>query len=170
MIVTALLVRWANGWHDVTDDVAVGVHGRKEAMLSLGGAQSIAQAEQIAKSQLEIFADPRTEIGCDIAPNGDHDEPYVDFVAGDFIICPDVPGRGATRNQVQAITVTMDDDGHVTCALDVRDILLDDRERFDEAISKMTNGTLGGESKVAQPANLGYFINITNNYYDDGGA
>lgn len=155
MIVTALLVKWSNGWHEIARPAAIAAHGRKEGLLGLGAVQSLAEVATVAGRQLEIFGDPRTEIACDLAPVDAGDTPYVAFGVGDTVMVPDVGGRPPSRERVQAITVAMDDDGIVTYAPELRDALLDERERFAEAITKMANGTLGGESKVGTPTNMG---------------
>jgi hypothetical protein len=150
MIVTALLVRWGGGWHDVTSPAAVAAHGRKEAALGLGAATSLAEVETVANQQLVIFGDPRTEIALDLFPRSDDDLPFVAFDVADRITVPDRDGT-EVRERVQAITATMDGDGKVTYAVDLRDVLLDEQERFAESLTKMANGTLGGDSRVAQP-------------------
>lgn len=151
MITTALLVRWGNGWHDVASDAAVLAHGRKEAALGLGAAQSLAEVDTVARQQLAIFGDPRTEIACDLAVRSDSERPFVAFGTADRVAVPDLPGRPPANQRIQAITATMDDEGVVTYAVELADVLLTERERFAESIKKMANGTLGGDSKVAQP-------------------
>jgi hypothetical protein len=151
MITTALLVRWTGGWHDVGSAAGIAAHGRKEAALGLGASQDLGEVNTVANQQLAYFADPRTEIAADLAPRDDTDTPFVAFATADRVMVPDLPGRPASRERIQAITASMDDDGRVTYAVELRDVLLDERERFDESIKKMANGTLGGDSKVAQP-------------------
>jgi hypothetical protein len=151
MIVTALLVRWENGWHEVNYPPGIAAWGRKEGTLGLGASKSITEVDTVSTQQLVYFADPRTEIAIDLMPRNAADTPIVAFNTADRIVVPDTPGRPPTREQVQAITATMDDDGRVTYAVELRDVLLDERERFAETLTKMANGTLGGDSKVAQP-------------------
>jgi hypothetical protein len=150
MIVTALLVRWGGGWHAVTSAAAVAAHGHKEAALGLGAATSLAEVETVSTQQLNIFGDPRTEIAIDLFPRTDDDRPFVAFDVADRITVPDRAG-GPVQERVQAITATMDGDGRVTYAVDLRDVLLDEQERFAESLTKMASGTLGGDSRVAQP-------------------
>lgn len=151
MIVTALLVRWTEGWHEVINAAGIAATGRKEGMLGLGAVTSLTEVETVTKEQLNYFADPRTEIGADVAPIGTADTPFVAYRTGDSIVVPDLPGRPASAQRVQAITATMNDDGRVTYAVELNDVLLDERERFAETLTKMANGTLGGWSKVGQP-------------------
>lgn len=162
MITTALLVRWFNGWHDVTSAAGVAAHGRKEAALGLGASQDLNEVNTVANQQLVYFADPRTEIACDLFPIGNADTPYVAFACADRLVVPDVPGRPASKETVQAITVTSDDDGRVTYAVELRDVLLDERERFAETLTKMANGTIGGTSRVGQPVSTVASINQPN--------
>lgn len=151
MIVTALLVRWIDGWHDVTDAAAVGRWGRKEAMLGLGAVEALSEVETVSREQLRIFGDPLTEISCDTFPVGEPDTPYVAYQTGDMVTVPNRVGLPAVAERVQSITVTMDDNGRVTYATELRDVLMDERERFSETLTKLANGSLGGYSKVAQP-------------------
>lgn len=154
MIVTALLVRWTGGWHDVTDAGAVTRWGRKEAMLGLGAVEELSEVETVSREQLAIFGDPLTEISCDTLPVGEPDTPYVAYRPGDTVTVPNRAGRPPVPERVQSITVTMDEDGRVTYATELRDVLMDERERFAENLTKLANGSLGGYSKVAQPFNL----------------
>lgn len=153
MIVDALLTRWASGWSEVNRPDAIAVHGRREGFLSLGAVASRDEMTTIATQQLAVFGDPRTEIAADLVPVGNNDTPYVGFDMGDRILVPDLPGRSLSRERVKAITVAVDNDtGVVSYAPELRDPLLDERERFEDNLNKMTHGTLGGDSKVASPA------------------
>jgi hypothetical protein len=150
-IKTALLVKYGDGWAEVTAPDSIARWGRREGLLGLGATESLDEVNRVAGQQLVIFGDPRTEIGVDLVPTSPDDTPYVGFRVGDSLTVPDIPSRPPAAERVQAITVTMDDDGVITYAPELRDVLLDDRERFAEAIEKMANGTLDGESKVGQP-------------------
>jgi hypothetical protein len=151
MIVTSLLVKWSEGWHEVASLTGIAMWGRKEATLGLGAAQSVDEVNTVGTQQLTIFADPRTEIACDVAPRTEAETPIAGYTAGDTIIVPDRTGQPPIRERIQAITATVDEDGRVTYAVELRDVLLDEQERMAESIAKMANGTLGGDSKVAQP-------------------
>jgi hypothetical protein len=151
MITTALLVRWTNGWHDVTSAAAVAAHGRKEAALGLGASQDLNEVNTVSAQQLAIFGNSRTEIACDVFPRTDAETPFIGYSTADRITVPDVPGRPPSNERIQAIGATMDEDGRVTYAVELRDVLLDERERFAQVLTKMANGTLGGDSRVAQP-------------------
>lgn len=154
MIVTALLVRWMGGWRDVTDDAAVTRWGRKEAMLGLGAVEETSEVDTVSREQLAIFGDPLTEISCDTLPVGEPDTPYIAYRPGDTVIVPNRAGLPPAPERVQSITATMDDDGRVTYATELRDVLMDERERFAENLTKLANGSMGGNSKVAQPTNM----------------
>lgn len=154
MIVTALLVRWMGGWHDVTDAEAVTRWGRKEAMLGLGAVEELSEVETVSREQLVIFGDPLTEISCDTFPVGEPDTPYIAYRPGDTVTVPSRVGLPPAPERVQSITVTMDDDGRVTYATELRHVLMDERERFAENLTKLANGSIGGYSKVAQPMNM----------------
>lgn len=131
---------------------AITAYGRKEAFLALGAVQARDEMTTVSTQQLAIFGDPRTEIAADLEHVDDTDTPYVAFGIGDRVTVPDIPGRGPSLERVTSITVAVDENGHVTYAPELRDPLLDERERFVETVTKMANGSLGGDSKVATPA------------------
>jgi hypothetical protein len=152
VIVTSLLVRWNNGWSEVTRPDAIAAHGRKEAFLALGAVQARDEMTTVSTRQLAIFGDPRTEIAADLEHVDESDTPYVAFGVGDRVTVPDIPGHSPSLERVTSITVAVDENGHVTYAPELRDNLLTERERFAETVTKMANGSLGGDSRVATPA------------------
>lgn len=147
MSTSVLLVRWHGGWHEVDS----GLPDRREALLGLGAVQSVGELERIANRQLDVFSDQRTEITVGLAPVDDTDTPYLAFTTGDTVTVPDEAGA-PTSERVMAITVTEDEEGIVTFVPVMRDVILDEQARFAQAIKKMSNGTIGGHSKVATPA------------------
>lgn len=168
-----LLIRWQNGWYEVTDttgftpDMFVGtseglfnyelwvdapVH--REAMLSLGSQQDVATIRRIGFDQLGIFANPRTEISCDVAPVDPADTPYLGYRPGDKITVPDIDGT-PTLERVMAITVTENEDGEPSYATELKDVILTEQERWKTAVDKMANGSVAGESNVASPPTHG---------------
>lgn len=150
MITNALLIRWSGGWAERVNAASVTTHGRREAVLGLGAVQSIDEVYRIADEQLEIYASPREQISADIEPMSDTDTPYLGFTVGDTITVPDSTGTPSAE-RVIAITVSEDEDGHVTYAPELHDVILGMQERFGQNLKKLANGTLRGDSKVAQP-------------------
>lgn len=154
-----LLCRWAGGWHEVVDAASVATYGRRVALLGLGAVHSIAEVERIAGEQLGIYADPRTAISADHVPvewsaeDGSTDMPYWDFGVGDSIHVPDIDGVSSVE-RVVAITVAMDEDGVVTYSPELKDVILGQQERWEQATKKMSDGTMRGDSKVATPTGL----------------
>jgi hypothetical protein len=148
-VINALLVRWSNGWHEIA--VAPGAGGRCEAMLGLGAVQSISELERVAGQQLGIYAQTRVAIAADFTPRDATELPYLSYGVGDVITVPAMAG-GTAQERLISLTVNEDDDGMVTFAPEMKDVLLSRAEKFDQAIKKMSDGTLGGTSKVAQPA------------------
>ncbi len=146
-MITALLVRWSGGWLEVTDAPGIEAYGRREALIGLGAVQSTAEAERVARQQLAIYATPRTAI--QVAPVDTATVPLL----GDRVTVPDIDGTPVLE-RVMSRTFTEDDDGLVTFAADVRDVILADRERWEQALKKMSDGTLRGDTKVATPASL----------------
>lgn len=173
MIANRLLVRWSFGWYEVTDttgftpdmfvDPGLPTSGIfndelwidapviQEAMLSLGASQDMAGMLMLARGQLDIFANPRTEIGADLAPVDETDTPYLAFRVGDKVTVPDIDGNPVVE-RVRALTVTEDENGEPSFAPELKDVLLTDQERWQANLTKMANGTVSGQSKVATPA------------------
>lgn len=153
MIVNTLLIRWAGGWREVAVAESTTTHGRREALLGLGALQSTAEVDRVAAGQFAVYANPRTEINIDLAEVDDDDRPYFGFGVGDTINVPDIDGTMAAE-RVVGLTASLDDDGRVTYAPDLKDVILTAQERARQNDQKMTAGSLGGDSKVAQPAAL----------------
>lgn len=156
-MITAFLVRWAGGWHEVTDDTAVALHGRHEALLGLGALASVDEVERVARLQLDLFARSRVEIAAEVWPRHDDERPFVGYHVGDTIEVPGLSGA-LTRERVTAVTVAEDDDGVVTYAPELKDVLLTQAERLEQGLKKMADGTVRGQSSVAQPIGT---INLT---------
>lgn len=109
-VVNALLVRWSEGWLEVEDAASILAHDRHEDFLSVGDAQSAAEAERVAVAVLAVRAWPSEETVVGIEPDGDGDVPYLDFGVGDVITVPDSSGV-PTLCRVVGITVTADEEG-----------------------------------------------------------
>jgi hypothetical protein len=172
MIANRLLVRWSFGWYEVTDttgytaemfanpgtvdagilDLSLWIDAPvvQEATLSLGSSQERDGMLMLARGQLSIFANPRTEIGADLAPVDETDTPYLSFRVGDKVTVPDIDGT-PTVERVMALTVTESEDGEPSYAPELKDIILTDQERWQANLDKMANGTVSGQSKVASP-------------------
>lgn len=143
------LVRWAGGWNQVPDTS----WDSPEATLALGAQQSHSEITRIASAELANVADVRSEISAEIIPTGTGDCPVLDFGVGDTIVVPDWDGT-PVRVRVLSIGGNLDENGRLSWAVELKDRLLDERERAEQAMKKMDNGTLRGTSKVATPAGL----------------
>lgn len=151
-MINAFLVRWFGGWAEVRDDAAIAASGRTEALLGLGAVQSVAEVDRVARKQLAVYADVRTQIRAGLAPRDEADTPYLSFLVGDTVLVPDETGT-ATRERVIALTVAQDDaTGDITFAPELKDVLLSQAERAEQTLKKMADGTVRGDSKVATPA------------------
>jgi len=142
-VINSLLVRWSGGWAQVEDAGSVSAIGRREALLGLGAAQSLGEVERIARIQLGIYSDARTQVTA--APVTD-----VYPALGDRVTVPDADGTPVAE-RVLARTFSEDDNGTVTFAAEILDVILSEAERTEQAIKKMSDGTLRGDSKVATP-------------------
>lgn len=150
MAINALLVRSLTGWSEVFRSTG---SFRREACLGLGAQQSPEEAARIANAQLDIYAAPRTEIAADVKPRDATEMPFMAYRPGDYIVAPDWDG---TRNDERVLSVgcAMDDNGMITFSVELKDRILGERERTEQALKKMVNGTLRGNSKVATPTAL----------------
>lgn len=149
-MINAVLVRWAGGWHEVVDAASVTAYGRQGGLLSLGAVQSIQEVERIAVAQLEAYANPRASITLDMVPLNVTDRPYPGFLVGDTITVPDRDGT-PVQERVIALTVSQDENAQVSYAPELGFPELAQSDRHEQALKKMSEGTLRGESKVAQP-------------------
>jgi hypothetical protein len=150
MPIGVLLVRWVGGW---TEAVAASITNRREACLGLGAQQSEAEAIRIAHTQLDTFGEPRTQAAIDPRPMSPADTPWLAYRVGDYVIAPQWDGTD-TDQRVLALGASVDDNGQLTFTADLHDRILGDRERAEQALKKMSNGTLRGNSKVATPAGM----------------
>jgi hypothetical protein len=148
MPVNALLVRWVGGW----TEVARGGR-RREACLGLGAEQTYDEARRIANVQLDNLADPRTEVAVDPKPRDETELPFLAFRPGDFISAADWDGAMAEQ-RVLSLGCAVDDNWMITYSIELHDRILGERERTEQAMKKMTNGTLRGSSKVATPTGM----------------
>jgi hypothetical protein len=145
---TVLLVRWARGWHEVVNTGAVATLGRAEDSLALGAQETLAEVERVARAQLAQVA--REAIEVDLVPTAPADTPYTGFMVADTVTVPTTTGADATE-RVVALTVAEDENGHLTWAPELRDLILSQQERFEQAIAKMGRGAMSGTSSVASP-------------------
>lgn len=111
-VTNALLVRWAQGWLEVTDAASITAHGRHEDFLSAGDANTPQEAQRVAEALLARIAWPSETITIAIeAGLGSADTPYTDFVTGDVITAPDHTGTPTTW-RVKGFTVSEDAAGN----------------------------------------------------------
>jgi len=150
MPVNVLLCRWIGGWREVRHEASIATYGRREALMGLGAIQSPQEVDRVAGEQLAIFADQRTAIAADLEPMGVADRPYRAWNVGDTITVPNY-GGGTISQRVRALTGSEDDNGEITYSPELGDLILETQERHEQAIKKMADGTLDGESPVATP-------------------
>ena len=153
MPTNVFLVRWKDGWHEVVDPASLAAHPRHEAFLALGSLQSIPEVDRVAGMQLSVVAYPRAAIAADHDPMSVADRPYRSYNVGDIITVPDY-GSGKSGQRVRSISGAEDDDGEVTYSPELGDLILEEQERMLLAVKKMSDGTLEGESAVAQPTRV----------------
>lgn len=150
MPTTSLLVRYNGGWTTVEDAAAVTAYGRIQARLDLGAIQTEAEAIRVATRELSYLTDVRTQFT--VTQDDDTDTtlanfPYLAYTPGDTIT---VPGTDLTptAERVFAITIEEDDNGNLTAIPELKDLILDAAERFEQDIRKMNQGALGGATSA----------------------
>jgi len=146
-----MLVRWVGGWSEVSRGPSITDFGRVEGLLGLGAVGSQPEMYRVAAGQLDVYQNPREEIDTGLEPVDDTDSPYLAFLVGDTVT---LPGRefGTLTERCVEIAVNEDNStGRATLNPTFKDVVLNAQERFSQSIKKMTNGTLGGTSKVATP-------------------
>jgi hypothetical protein len=148
MTTTVLLVRWGHGWHEVVDEAAIGTLGRSEAALALGAQEFLAEVIRVATGQLG--QEPREAIEVDLVPTAPSDTPYSAFGVGDVVSVPNSAGV-TTGERVVSLTVAEDENGFLSFAPELRDVILTQQERFEQAIARMGRGAMAGTSSVATP-------------------
>jgi hypothetical protein len=150
VLVNALLVRWANGYHETEDAASIAEHGRYEGFLSLGAVQSTDEVERIAAAYFARFAAPTVTTTVGVEPTGADDVPFADWSVADYVTAPNEDGD-ATSLRVLSLAVTEDDEGNpiYTPELDSLGELYE--QQLERWLSRMANGTLGGSSASASP-------------------
>lgn len=149
MPTNALLGRWSGGWVEAVDAAAVAAQGRREAFVSVGAAQTAAEATAILVAQLADLAKVREGVTVETDPV-DAAYPYLTYLVGDTIDVAD-EALALQPTRVNAISMTEDDDGEVTWAPEAGDLLLGEAEAFNAALKKMANGTLSGRVAASTP-------------------
>lgn len=136
MPTTVALVRWSGGWHEVVDAAGLAASGRKEAMLSLGAQQSIAEVERVAGRELSgAFARAREQLTAEHRPASVTERPYVGYQPSDMVTADNFDGT-PTLFPVIGMAVSEDDDGQLTFVPAIGDVIvgiedLQEQLRFD---------------------------------------
>lgn len=138
-----MLTLYNGGWLERTK----GNELRIEATLGLGALPSPQEAAKWADSQLDIYGTARDEIAVAVEPASEADTPYLAYRVGDTV------GFQALEERVMQMAVAIGPDGHVTFAPTLRNVLLTDQERIDQAVNRFSKGALRGDSQVATPIN-----------------
>jgi hypothetical protein len=156
-LTNALLVRWANGFTEVTDAASIAEHGRKEGFLALGNVQSEETAERICEALFAKLAQPQVATTMAILPTGVGDQPWLDWFVADFLNAPD-DEAGVSSQRVRALTTSADDEGNPIHVPELRDQVEDESERVHRWLKRLANGALGGATHQPAPAQAGIGI------------
>lgn len=141
-----LLVQYQGGWRLVDEAGADDV--RRCEPLGLGSYRNPVMVDTIGVQELSRYKREREQIVAGVYPHTLIHEADI----GDRVTVPRFDGSTASE-RIVGWSIDEDRDGVVTVAPELKDVLLGIEERFDETLKKMSNGTLGGTSRVAQPIN-----------------
>jgi hypothetical protein len=150
-ITNALLIRYRDGYTESTDATSITANGRREGFLSAGNQTTAADAQFVASERLAAEKDAEVEITVGLEPVSTTgvDLPYYGFGLGDIVSSDDDTGTNDYR--VVGFTVREDEDGHAEFVPELS--ALEDYwdVRADNALRRMSNGTLGGRALAASP-------------------
>lgn len=133
------------GWREQTADV-VADNIRIEGLLSSGAVDNEAEAERIATQELLRYSTPVLSDSLLVDPVDANDTPFISHYEGQTV---DLVGTG--QSDVESVSFSRDEDGHVTYATELHGHIDTPEERAERRSQKMIDGTFGGVSKVAQP-------------------
>lgn len=150
-LVNALLVRYAKGYRWVLDEDSIDDHGRREAYLTLGAAQSPDEVDRVGTAVLATRKDPAQTTSAALEPTGVGDVPYEDWDLGDSISVPDETGTPASL-RVRSLTVGEDAEGNATYVAELGTLIKEQAEATAVWLRRMANGALGGTAESAQPS------------------
>lgn len=143
MSTNVLLQLYKDGWREQTAPV-IDDNLRIEGLLGTGSLEQ-AEARRVAIGQLDLYASPIESNTVAVEPAGIADTPWISHVPGQSVLL------GAEDQLVESLTFTRDQDGHVDYVAELGTHHDTPEERSALATKKMSNGTLGGTSRVAQP-------------------
>lgn len=106
------LIRGRSGWLQYNDATSETANGRREEMLTLGGALSDQQAEAVAESALEASKDPEVTLEATVSSARGH-QPFDYFNVGDTVTAV-TEGAVKTPARVVGIAGSENDTGEVT--------------------------------------------------------
>lgn len=146
MRTNALLVRWGDdpgGWFMLDDSPTL----RIEGTLGLGHIKTKAEASYQATGELDRFTAGQVEVSVGLDPSGAGDVPFTDWAIGDVVAVD------AVEYRVVSLTVAPDPGrpGRLVYVPQLGDVVESSEKRLARASKKMTNGTLGGASRIATP-------------------
>lgn len=143
--VTVLLQLWGRGWREETAPV-VEHNLRIEALLGTGAIDTETEASTVALGQLDIYAlGPDAETVA-VEPVGQADTPWLSHRPGELVTLE-------SRDEVvESLAMTRDPGtGLVRYVAELGTHVDTPEERQALTAKKMSNGTIGGTSRVAQP-------------------
>lgn len=147
-LTTALLVRWGRGYTDVEDAGQVAAHGRRVAMLALGGVPSASVAVAQGGQVISELGEDRTKVLAGIDPESTGVEPYPHYPPGCSITSP-LPGGSTSLQRVKAIALGMDAAGALTWEVRLNSALEEAGKRQQLMLKRLASGMVGGRTNAS---------------------
>lgn len=146
-----LLVRYAEGYREVSDSSDVSSNGNREGFLSLANLDEPTAVDDAGEKWLDSLTAPVPAITAGIEALSEAETPYVGWRVRDQLTMPNEAGT-PTAYRVTAITVTEDEDnGALTFTPELRSNLEVTRERVERWLKRLSDGTLDGKSAGTTP-------------------
>lgn len=149
--INVLLVRWEGGWVDMPHTSATG--RRREATLAIGNIKAPLEAFAAARGVLDQMNATSERVIAGIHPIDENQTPYVQWrpVPNVHLSFPNWDGT-PTAQKLVAVTVSQDDASSIiNYAPELKDPVTDQTERLQRWMKRMSNGAVGGRSRIASP-------------------
>jgi hypothetical protein len=144
------LIRYGGGWIEEEDTTSITANGGRGLYLALGAVRGESEARRMAGAVMERWKAPAFITAATLAPHNADATPGTAYWLGDTIDCPDETDTD-TAMVVAAIGLEEDDVGLLTWPVELRDLVLEEEDRFDSWLRRMADGSALGGARVSSP-------------------
>lgn len=135
---TWLLASSQIGWSEAGGGAG---KARYESTLGLGALRDPGEVARVSSAQAARSGELSTETTVEVSPTSMADAPYVAYRVGDYV----------GGDQVWSISLSTDEEGRAIWVVSLGSGVDVAARRWQRALDKMSRGTIGGSSRVAQP-------------------